>query len=719
MAICTDTASSAKYGVIANVPGDEETSFFSLTLNARGDLYTLSKGRIYLLRASSRWLEWFAGNSSAKIGDGNRYQFKLGNADRMEANDDSGLIWLASPAAHAIRIVIGSEILTIAGCLGEKGYRDGPSTFARFDSPSSIKRLFSQPSLLVSEDMQLRLLDSRTHYVSTLKLNAPGLKFSPLLDSWTAGYMPPQGTSEFIRITSGPEAPNCIDLAKRKVVETAHYPMGHFFPYSMYFTTTEPWGHAAVSSINTCDTKKLKESLVVLTDLLVKRVPTFIPHTNTIVKWSKSHGLLLILGDYLQPPPPPPSIPPKLAKNWEKYLPIPIDFSSLIESPIIGDIPFEFKKSGRIINLHSRVLKLNKGLKKRYKTVLSSLETSELPESSIEAFINYLYFKRISVYKDTYFKSLSLTIGHVAWLCQEHNVDASAILFDLSFVVLPLIANGSLISTLIDCWASPLMQWTKTDPFITLIAAHLRYSPDGVKSFTAAVEDSDLPAKRVVPLMSLFTVENAPVPISEIIDFAYFNRGPKKLTFEWQQTDDPSSLLRHPSDFVFGLDDSDKWIVLPAEYVWSQWSWFRRLVTSGLEESKTRVVRLNKSLEQSVLELLVSCLARCESLPIDRKDTSYALANAKELEIVDDQGRPTSSFAHRYINTLLNAKFQETRAENRIAQLKAYSELGFSHKVEDLMDHITMKDHASDLVEVLKALTPELLVKFQEHIASR
>ena len=705
--------------MVANVPGYTSHSFFTLTLNSRGDLFTLSDGRIYCLRASSQWLEWYAGTPCAKIADGNRYASRFCNLDVLEANDDCGLIWISSSFAHAIRIIIGSEVVTIAGRIGEKGYRDGPSTFARFDSPTSIKRLFSQPSLMVSEDKRLRIIDSRTHHVSTLKFDGtsiPDASGFKLYDSWTAGYQPPQGTPEYMRVHSSDDDLKCIDLANRKLVESGvAVPLGHFFPYAIYFTISNPRGHAAISSTNTGDRTTLKESLIVLTNLRVKRQPIFIPHTNTIFKWSADLGLLLVLGDYIQPPPPPPTIPRRLAKNWQKYLPDPIDFSSLIGSPIIGDIPFEFKKSGRIINLHSRVLKLNKGLKNTYKAVISSLETSNLPERSIEAFINYLYFKRISIDDDTDIKSLSIELGHVAWLCKEHGVEPSKVLFDLYSLILPRITNDDLIACLIECWSSPLMQWTKTDPFITLLASHLRYSPSGPRSFTAAVEDSDLPAKRIVPLMSLLTVENPPVPISEIINFACINRGPKRLAIPWQLTDDPSSLLRHPSDFAFGLSDSDKWCVIPSEYVWPQWSWFRRLVTSGMEESKTRIVRFNEPLKQSTLELLVSCLTGCESWDIKCPDAHDALAKAKELELVDDQGLP-SSFSHRFINTLLSVRFLPTRKNNRMDQLNAYYELGFTHKVDDLMDHILMKDHASDLGDVLKALSPELLFEFQQHL---
>ena len=693
-------------------------------MNARGDLFTLCDGRIYVLRASSQWLEWYAGAPTAENAVGDRYACKFSANDQLEANDDCGLIWVSSEILHAIRVIIGTEVVPIAGRLGERGYRDGPSTFARFDSPTSIKRLFSQPSLLVAEANQLRLLDTRTHHVSTLKIDGTS-SMSLLFGSWTAGYKPPQGTSERISTTSPADnSSKCIELATRQVEDAYCAPIGHFFPHSVLIMTNGR-GTAYVDYNGREPTKSIE---TLLPDSNFKHIPIFIPHTNTVVGWSKEDGLLLKIDHYLEPPPPAPIIPRKLAKNWKRFLSEPIDFSSLIGSPIVGNTPFEFKNSRRVINLHSRVLKLNKGLQKKYKTILSALQTSDLPERSIEAFINYLYFKRISIDESTDIKSLSIEIGHVAWLCKEHGVEPSKVLFDLYSLVLPRITTEDLVECLIECWSSSLMQWKATDSFIALLASHLRHSPDGPNSFALAIADSNLPENSFDPLTSLFNVENAAFPISKIIDFAYINRGPKKLTREWKQTDDPSSLLKRPRDFAFGVTGSNKWIVLPAEYVWSQWSWFRHLVTSGLEESNTRIVRFQEPLTRIVrfqepleesLEILFSCLVRRDHWDINPEDAEDALAEAKELELVDEEGLPTSSFASCFVNSLLNSSFKETRVQNRMEQMEAYYELGFSHKFKDLLDHILMKDHPSDYLEILKEITPELLVKFQKHLASK
>lgn len=459
----------------------------------------------------------------------------------------------------------------------------------------------------------------------------------------------------------------------------------------------------------------MQASIKYVLNVGVVRKPIFIPQTNSIVQWSGSLCALQLVERLLRPTPPPPTIPSSLARHWEKRLPDPIDFSSLIDSPIIGDTPFEFKQSGRIINLHSRVLNLNKGFKKdKSQTILCSLEKSPLPETSIEAFINYLYFKRIKIEDTTDLKALSIQLGHVAWLCKEHSINASQVLFDLYALVLPRISLDDLIACLIECWSSTLMQWTKTDSLINLLASHLRQSPGGTESFSAAVEDSDLPAKRVVPLMTLFTNVSTAFVIEEVVDFGSINFGPKKLTIHWHNTDDPASLLRHPSDYVFGRTGSHMWAIVPSEYVWSQWPWFKRLVASGMEESTTRIVRLGKWMDQPTIELIVSCLCRGEIFKLEVDSAKLMVRHAKEYGFVDDIGVPTSCFAHLFMNCVCSGRFSPTRDHNKLLQLQIYHDLGFDAKALDLMGHVTNKDHPSSLADALDELSLELLTKIRD-----
>ena len=729
-----DESNNNNWCAVANVPSPTD-GFMSKSVNARGDLYTVWDNAVYRLKAFSTWLEWFAGaktSDECQAKDGDRYQATFQELCTVEANDDYGRIWTVDRSAHAIRAIIGSELVTIAGRLGEKGSRDGPPAFARFRYPISILRLFSRPSFLISEGVtSIRLMDAKTLHISTLKLDFGTLPLLRVKDinngftlrpNWSAGYPVPPNVKDtlhavYISVDNKTEGLN-IDVGSGKVsAGSADIALiGSFFPYSTWFSFSpqaNKW-RIGITSMHTEDQAVLQASISYLLNVGVIRKPIYVPQTNSIVQWSSTLSALQLVENMLKPTPPPPSIPHQLASTWEKHLPEPIDFSSLIESPIIGDIPFEFKKSGRIINLHSRVLKLNKGLKNKYKAVVSSLETSNLPERSIEAFINYLYFKRISIDDNTDIKSLSIELGHVAWLCKEHGVEPSKVLFDLYSLILPRITNDDLIACLIECWSSPLMQWTKTDPFITLLASHLRLSPNGTESFSTAVEDSDLPAKRVVPLMTLFTNAGAVFVIEDAVSFAYINRGPKKWVIQWQQTDDPSSLFRHPSDYIFGRAGSDMWTAVPSEYVWAQWSWFKRLVASGMEESKTRIIRFGSWMDQPTIELLVSCLCRGEAYKIEVESAKHMVRHAKEYGFVDDQGIPTSCFAHMFVNSVSSCRFSATRDHNKLLQLQIYHDLGFEAKTLDLMGHVTNKDHPSSLADALDELSLDLLIKFRE-----
>lgn len=219
--------------------------------------------------------------------------------------------------------------------------------------------------------------------------------------------------------------------------------------------------------------------------------------------------------------------------------------------------------------------------------------------------------------------------------------------------------------------------------------------------------------------MALLTNASTAFAIGDVVDFSYINRGPKKLPIHWTQTNDPSSLLAHAADYVVGRNGSDMWTVVPSEYIWSQWSWFKRLVLSGLEESQSRVVRLGDWVDQSMIELLISCLCSGEGRTIELTSAITLLEHAKELDFVDDAGNPTASFAHRLTNCALTSCITPTTVRSRVGHLKAYDLFGFTSKVEDLIDHLLRKDQPSDLTQVFEELSADLLIKIKNHALAK
>lgn len=76
-----------------------------------------------------------------------------------------------------------------------------------------------------------------------------------------------------------------------------------------------------------------------------------------------------------------------------------------------------------------------------------------------------------------------------------------------------------------------------------------------------------------------------------------------------------------------------------------------------------RVLGLGNWMDQSSLELLIKSLCRGEIGTLDGIHALEMLGHAKELELVDDAGIPTSSFAHLLLNSLWHAQYLFTNAD--------------------------------------------------------
>lgn len=264
-----DESNNNEWCAVANVPCPTD-GFLSKSVNARGDLYTVWDNAVYRLKASKTWLEWFAGakrSDECQAKDGNRYEATFQELESVEANDDYGRVWTADRSAHAIRAIIGSELITIAGRLGEKGFRDGPPAFARFRYPISILRLFSRASYIISEGVtSLRLMDARTFHITTLKLDFGTLPLLRVKDinngftlrpNWTAGYPVPQITKDslhasYVSVDNKTEG-LFIDATTGKVsaCSTDIAPIGAFFPHSTWFILLHRANGASASLLST------------------------------------------------------------------------------------------------------------------------------------------------------------------------------------------------------------------------------------------------------------------------------------------------------------------------------------------------------------------------------------------------------------------------------------------------------------------------------------
>lgn len=212
------------------------------SLGCDGTLYASSPSSAIVLRlpVGTEKFEVHAGIEGKK---GGADETTFCGPQGLEAWDDvGGRLWVADTPAHTLRLVLGSEIRTVAGKYGVKGSTDGRARFlgsdvatppvprstsptlsptrhralsladahnnpqdeplALLDSPQFVLRLRSRHALIIAEtnNKKLRMLDLDTWTVTTLHLSGETL---PYFSLWSVPSLAQHlDHSEFLKVQS-------------------------------------------------------------------------------------------------------------------------------------------------------------------------------------------------------------------------------------------------------------------------------------------------------------------------------------------------------------------------------------------------------------------------------------------------------------------------------------------------------------------------------------
>lgn len=712
------------------------------SVNHFGDVFFVWRDRsIYRIRASSSWVEWFAGAEPAKRSykDGNRYCAQFLKILGIEANDEYGRLWISDNETFTIRAIIGNQVSTIAGSTGEKAHKDGPSHLARFTSPGSIIRLHSRCCLLIAEhgiSHYLRLLDLRSMNVTTLTLNfglgpAPhtdvGLTLSP---TWNPGYPVANEEKEIVDVTYyytptkdalyryrfTVDLSSLVEASSPNIGAIATPPVRHmplvstkFGPHKIWFDSFEKvkWKVGITSGLSYPTTvDDLKSTINWLLELDTNRTPLYLPHTNQLLIWCTSQDTIHVFDHFLNPRPAIPSIPSTLVElRSSRRLPHPIDFSSLLSSPVLGDVPISNDKSAKKWMLHSRVLSLHKELRgtltqSKFSKLTSVIKTCTFAAPTILAFFKYLYFGNIAGYDHAPFggtKALCTLFAHVSWLCKlSGGVRDSRIVLDFMTFVLPSLTVEAGISCLIELWTDSRLQWTN-EPIIIALLSHIVYS-GGFNDLTTGIRNSGMNPQQSAALIDLFASDSSLTATHAhvtALDFSTIALGPSVVDLSWVVSNHPSALLR-TSDYAFGICGQDNWLVVPGEYIWPQWSWFRNWLDSQVSE--TRIVRFDgRWMNKIMLEAILSSMCHgSKEFKLDMVSCTTLLEHVKELEICGGKNDavPTSICFHPLV-----AHLKQTNSD-----LTSISEVQNHHELNDSFDFVKMEENFID--QILQAEVP-------------
>lgn len=598
--------------------------------DGEGSIYISSSDfAIYRLSPGSTVMERFAGNPNFQS-DRGRNGHRLKDAQfkdpaGIEPHDfsASGRIWVADIGALNIRLIKDDIVTTYAGN-GGHDRKDGPISTCSL-IPASIMYIRHANVLIISEYARsgIRIIDCTNETIRTLHFND---RFQPHFFPLSANLNALHPHDSFMPFFLDDLSPkyNRIDdswvpfletLGSSKSLPVDTRPLVLPPEHSPIYMVQDSMGTGEAWSINwrTGDREKLglinpmavfgrtfllverkeKERICSVTrvfhDGTIRESPRAICEltsyariysmaTNTLLQ-QESTGFLIVPSFILPHP------------LLEQHTAGQIDFTPLLDSNLTSDLLITHNASGISWNLSKVVLSFCDA-KINPETLQNVISESSLSVDSISLFIDFIYQKIIYFEYDT--RPISQWIDLIT-LGTQIGIDCSQLYFifrDALETVSGLSGVDQLVSLFNSTWGAKM-------PSISLLLA--------------------LRIRRVTNLIRLNLSEILPQD-SEIR--VYFGNLPPETGLEIKLTPpsriipaepqwvdlpsntSPESLLASQDDFAFTLDEK-RWIIAKGWMILPQWRWFENLIRSGLEESRSRVIRMPTDLTPKAMMAII------------------------------------------------------------------------------------------------------------------
>ena len=168
-----------------------------------------------------------------------------------------------------------------------------------------------------------------------------------------------------------------------------------------------------------------------------------------------------------------------------------------------------------------------------------------------------------------------------------------------------------------------------------------------------------------------------------------------------------------PSNFFFQISGTPNCLVTCGVMLYPLWSWFRRLVHSGMEEARTRFITLSSSWTYSALTNVISVLETnsmdCFKI-LRRKDMVAILRNAEEFSLaVTETLEPLEPFK-QLIEYCKDNIFVSLTPNTCIEALNLAYDIGSSKVLYNVLDYFRDNmDCATLTTDQIQSLYPEVL----------
>lgn len=404
-----------------------------------------------------------------------------------------------------------------------------------------------------------------------------------------------------------------------------------------------------------------------------------------------------------------------------------IDLSSLLTSPVPGDLEATHGLSGRTWRLHKQVLNIHlaKGDSDGIDKILRLIRGTIFPVESVAVFIDYIYCKPIASSEDL--RTSCHLASHVVHMWEELQLENLAYLMnEVGTTIVRFMTPEIGCSALFDLWADDIANWKLEDALVQILASFVRGTCRA--KFLALATESELPSKRLVPLVSNVSALLDPHPLQPVLSTPTL----PEVRLVWSKTktdllptdppaDPPESFLWTNNDYVFGFDEKSDlahcWIVVSGVYLWPRWTWFRQRVAFSSATPADRVFRMPLWVNANIMLSILNAMHLAHApFVLSELDAVVLLEHARELDLVDDTGAPVGCFV-KLLQNCFEASFPPLSERNILSHYSKYFKLNISAKLDELVNKLVVNH--SPFISNLAELEMEQIVDIFSRIKRR
>ena len=675
----------------------------SLAISQQGDLYAgWSTGAIMTLPRDSNTLQVYVKGStipsSAVKHRTPRSEFGSVHPIAIDAWSVNYTQYVGDGYLNRI-LEVSENFVTVVAGTGATGRKDGDGlTEATFESIRSIAVLPKYIAVLskYAHHGAIRLIDRTTHRVTTLTESPSNTKDAlQLLNAFQSSNPNIVNLATKSRTLLLPTTPDiqpsedpkiCIFRSANKTIEAGRHPASTHLMLTSSLDNT-PLEPQALDLIYVSSTRSF--------------LPVYCPISDSL--FAIREGVLYNFRHYFG--------------RMEGHIPSTIDLSDVTNlldpSGLTPDLEITHEASNTTFRLFRSIIDRNmqgKSITAASEQLAQFVRSSTLPVAIITLLIERLYFRPATTFD-------SQQLITLAWILKEVFGNDNPIITRALQRRIKVESAEIVCDLLISSWTN-LFGPFELDETSLIVATMLPRVQQNQSGFELALDafmakQSSIPHHMLARIASLRVLVTGPPLEAKFPKVKLLNRQPLS----------PIMVRLDPSHFVSLCSTNFAITLSPSTTIgvcgwllYVHWPWFKRLIDSGLQESKTRIINLQSLLyDASALKAVITMLqfGHCVDslIEVPLQDAICILDRASEFELVDLDGRSLHRIAP-LIKECEATAFPPLTVDNCWNQLRLAHSMGYP-KYSDIIQFIidTVKTPMDELENLPEEVGADLIRK--------